>query len=127
MRKPLPPVNKADWPEISNDGIIWLELVRNRVVDIRSATFTFDPISIAANTTVEQTVTLTGLKTDDLILSVIKPTFTAGIAVGQGRISLNDTLAITFINASGGAVNPPSETYTVVYIKDSRALFIKNH
>lgn len=121
MRKPLPPVQKNDFPQVNDQGVKWLDLVRTHSIDIRQTTVTFDPASVAANTTVEQTVTVTGLKTDDIILSVNKPTLDAGLAVGGGRVSATDTLAITFINASVGAVDPGSEVYTIVYIKNSRA------
>jgi hypothetical protein len=121
MRKPLPPAQKKDFEQTNDESMKWLELVRQHSIDIREATVTFDPASIAASTTVEQTVTVTGLKTDDIILAIIKPTLTAGIAVGQGRVSTADTLAITYINASVGVVDPASEEYTVIYIKNSRA------
>lgn len=120
MRKPLPPV-QDNYFTANEEGFKWLDLVRTHVVDIRSTTVIFDPASIAASTTVEQTVTVTGLKTNDIILRVIKPTLTAGIAVVSGRVSATDTLAITYINASVGAVDPGSEEYTVIYIKNSRA------
>ena len=119
-RIPLAPFNPSTIPEITTEGILWMYQVRAKSVDIRVLEFTFDPASIAANTTVEQSTTITGLKTVDYILRIIKPTLDAGNAVGQGRVSATDTLAITYINASGGAVDPGSETYTLIYIKNSR-------
>jgi len=76
-----------------------------------------NPASIAANTTAEQTFTgITGLSTNDAVF-VNKPTLTAGIGIAGARCSAKNTLAITFINATGGAVDPAEETYTIVAIR----------
>ena len=120
MRKPLPQVYESDIQE-SPDGLKWLDLVRGFVLDIREASVVFNPSSVASSTTVEQTVTATGLKTQDIVLSVVKPTLTAGFGVLQGRVSATDTLALQLINTTAGAINAPQETYTVIYIKNSRS------
>jgi hypothetical protein len=120
MRKPLSPVNSSDI-QSTPEGLKWLESVRSHVVDIREISFTWNPASLAANTHVEETVTVTGLKVGDIVIAVIKPTFTQGFQVGQGRVSAADTLAIQVVNGTGSASNPASESYTVIYIKNSRA------
>lgn len=119
LRKPLPQIQKPDFPETSDDGFRWLDLIRQYSVDIRDIDLTFNPASVAANTTVEQTVAVSGLLVEDIILSVIKPTLTAGLGVLQGRVSATDVLAIQLINTTGGAINAGSETYKVIYIKNS--------
>jgi len=119
MRKPLHQVNENDI-QASEEGRKWLDLVREFTLDIREISVTFNPVSIIAATTVEQTVEAKGLKVQDIILSVVKPTLTTGIGVLQARVSAADTLAIQLINATAGAIDPPSEVYTVIYIKNSR-------
>ncbi len=119
-KTPLAPVNEKDFPEVTSGGLIWLDQVRVKSIDIKSVNFTFDPASVAASTTVEQTTTLTGLKKEDIVISVIKPTLTTGLAVAQGRVSADNVLSITYINASTSAVDAASETYTLIYIKNSR-------
>jgi len=119
LRKALPYPQPADF-EVPDNGHRWLELVHQRVIDFRCIFVTFNPASIVANTTVEQTVTVSGLKSDDIIVSVVKRTLTAGFGVLQGRVSSDNTLAIQLVNASIGAINAPSETYTVIYIKNSK-------
>lgn len=67
-----------------------------------------------ASTSNEQTITVPGLRTTDKIVGITKPTSQAGLAVGGGRVSAADTLAITFI-ASGGTVTPTAnEVYTAI-------------
>jgi hypothetical protein len=121
MRTPIPLIQSKDFEGVSAEGLRLLDLVRRSTLDIRLVNFTFDPASIAANTTVEQTTTITGLKVDDIVLRVIKPSHTAGVAVNDGRVTAIDTLGIVFLNVTGGAINPSSEDYTVIYIKNSRA------
>ena len=119
VRTPLSQIQRPDFNELSDTAFRWLDLVRRYSVDVRHAEVTFNPASVAANTVVEQTVTVTGLRVGDIIFSIVKPTLTAGFGVLQGRVSADDTLAIQLVNASGAAIDAPSETYDVVYIKNS--------
>jgi len=121
MRTPIPLIQPKDFENISDEGLRLLDLVRRNAIDVRSVSFTFNPASIAASTTVVQTTTITGLKTDDIILRVIKPSHTVGIAVNDGRVTATDTLGITYTNASTGVIDPTEENYIVIYIKNSRA------
>jgi hypothetical protein len=75
-------------------------------------TFTYDPASISAATTAEQTVTVNGLRVGDYV-EVSKPSNTAGVAVVNARVSAANTLAVIWMNATAAPVDPPSETYTV--------------
>lgn len=120
MRKPLSPISSTEI-QCTQEGLKWLESVRSAVLDIREMDITFDPSSLAANTHVEETVAAAGLRLGDIILAVIKPTFTQGFQVGQGRVSATNTLAIQITNGTGSASNPASEIYKVIYIKNSRA------
>lgn len=73
--------------------------------------------SIAANTSEEETYTVTGLTTD-MFVAVNKPSLDAGIVVGNARVSADDTLAIQFINSTASAVDPTgSEVYKLFWWK----------
>ncbi len=75
-----------------------------------------DVASVAANTTAEQTFTVTGLTTADKVF-VNKPSVNAGLGIVNARVSAADTLAITFVNATAAAIDPAAETYAVVALR----------
>jgi hypothetical protein len=84
------------------------------------ATVTLSPAEVAINTTAEQTFTLNGLKTGDLVV-VNKPTAQAGLGIVGSRVSAANTLAITFANNTAGAITPTaSEVYKVAVIRPER-------
>lgn len=76
----------------------------------------FDVASLSANTTEEQTVTVKGLKTTDFV-AVSKPSHSTGAMAGSARVSAANTLAVTFMNATGSAIDPSSETYIVFWAR----------
>jgi hypothetical protein len=78
----------------------------------RTLSQTLTPVSVAANTTAEQTFTVTGLPASGQVV-VNKPTVTAGLGIGGVRVSAANTLAINYINNTSAAIVPPSEVYTI--------------
>ena len=119
LRKPLHQLHESDI-EASIAGHRWMDLVRGYVLDIRSTTLAINPPLVAANDTVDVTVTVTGLKVGDIILQIIKPTTSSGLFVAQGYVSAADTVVMSFCNNKTGATDDPEETYTIVYIKNTK-------
>ena len=77
-------------------------------------TVVLSPASVAANTTAEQTFTVP-LRAGDMIFDITKPTNQPGLGVVNTRISAANTVAITFINATAGAIVPTAgETYLLL-------------
>lgn len=78
------------------------------------------PAIVAANTSAEQTLTVTGLvAATDYIIGVSKPTAQAGLGIVGWRVSANDTLALTFMNATAGGITPTAgQTYTIFIWRD---------
>ncbi len=70
------------------------------------------PASVAANTTAEQTFTVTGLIANSPVW-VNKPSFQSGLGIAGVRVSAANTLAINFVNTSSAAIVPTAETYVV--------------
>ena len=99
-------------PNLAN----WLELLQQVFPRVRTFTETLNPASVAANTTSEQTFTVNGLTTSDIV-NVNKPSHTTGLGIGNARVSNSDELAITFINTTAGAIDPAEEDYYIVAIR----------
>lgn len=102
----------TNFDTVDIDGLV-LGASGSTITQIRVYTATLDPASIAAATSAEQTFTVTGLTTADRVL-VSKPTATAGVGIVNARVSAADTLALTFMNATAGAIDPASESYTII-------------
>lgn len=110
-------------PQHPREGIVssswdkWFNLVSNNSIRILDFDVTMNPASVAANTTAEQDFTVAGLGANDIPLTLIKPTLTAGIGIGNIRVKAEDTLSVTFINATAAPVDPGSETYKLIVIR----------
>ena len=109
IEKGLPPVPKQKI-EAWEKWLPWFRLVSANVPKIQTFNKPLTPTSVAANSTSEQTFTITGLTTNDII-AINKPSHTTGIGIANVRVSAVDTLAVTFINTTGGGITPPSEYY----------------
>lgn len=89
------------------------DVVRGNVQYTEILSVTLSPGIVAANTTAEQTFTVSGLQTGDFV-NVIKPSTQAGLGIVNARVSAANTLAIAFINATSATITPTaSETYYV--------------
>lgn len=76
------------------------------------------PASVNATTGAEQTFTVNGLRTTDVVLSVSKPTVQAGLAVAGWRVSAADTIALNFTNCTAASIVPTAgETYTITVLQ----------
>jgi hypothetical protein len=80
----------------------------------------FDPASVAATTSAEQTITVPGVAVGDLIW-VSKPTLSAGLIIGNARVSAPNVVSVTFANVTAGAIDAGSEDYIIGWMRpDSR-------
>jgi hypothetical protein len=75
---------------------------------------TLTPVAVAAAISAEQAFTVTGLRTQDIIYVVASVAQTAGIGIGNARVSANDTLQISFMNATAGSLTPAAGIYQLV-------------
>lgn len=73
------------------------------------------PVSVAANTTAEQTFTVNSLNVSTSAF-VSKPSHTPGISIVGARVSAASTLAIAYQNNNSTAVIPPAETYNILAV-----------
>lgn len=73
---------------------------------------TLTPVAVAANTTAEQTFTVTGLVAGSPVW-VNKPSWTQGLGVVGCRVSAANTLAINYGNCTAASITPPAEAYVI--------------
>lgn len=86
---------------------------------------TLSPTIVAMNTSAEQTFSVKGLKTTDTVVNISKPTTQAGLGIAGARISAKETLAITFMNATGSGITPTAnEVYIVIVARPDKYLTI---
>lgn len=104
----LGPVGPA-WTNWMGYLDIWLQKFRHYHKELA-------PSSVSANTTAEQTFTVAGLTTNDVVY-VNKPTHQAGLGIGGCRVPAADTLAITYVNVTGGGITPSTESYDIIAIR----------
>jgi len=94
----------------------WFRLISKYMPIITRYEQSLNPASVAANTTAEQTFTVSGLTTRDHV-TVNKPTHSTGLGIVNCRVSAANTLAITFMNTTAGAIDSPAETYFIVAVR----------
>lgn len=95
-------------------------VISGNVKAIGICQLTIDVASVSAATSAEQTFTIYGLNVGDVVFAS-KPSVSAGLAVASCRVSAANTIAMTFVNASAGAVNPSSETYNILWVRPAGA------
>ena len=98
--------------KISERAQRWLERLRSVFPHHQTFEVTINPTSVSGNTTDEQTFTVAGLTTQDIV-TVNKPTHQTGLGIVGARVSAADTLAITFMNCTGSPIDPSDETYLI--------------
>jgi hypothetical protein len=75
------------------------------------------PTIVAANTTAEHTVTVTGVAAaTDEVLRVIKPTHQAGLSIGNARITADNQVIVQFINNTASGITPTAAELYSFYV-----------
>jgi hypothetical protein len=87
---------------------------RGNVLKLFAVQNTADVTSRTASTSTEFDFTVPGVQVGDIVVSVNKPSLTAGVVVGSARVKSANTVAVTFGNCTAGGVDPASEAYTFV-------------
>jgi hypothetical protein len=72
---------------------------------------------VATITTAEQTFTMNGVRASDILVAVCKPTNTAGLGISGHRVTAANTIGISFVNPTAGAIDAASQVYTLVFMR----------
>ena len=89
-------------------------ILRGNILKVYAVQVSIDVTSKSAATSAEQDITVTGVEVGDIIVAINKPSLNAGLGVVNARVKSANTIAITYMNATAGAVDPAAETYTIV-------------
>ena len=89
-------------------------VIQGNVRGIYAVKVTFDPAAVATITTAEQDITINGVGANDVVISVNKPSLTAGVGIVNARVKAANTVSVQFVNPTAGSVNLASESYTIV-------------
>jgi hypothetical protein len=73
---------------------------------------TINPASVSANTTSDETVTVTGAAVGDEVHITPPATLDTGLSV-SGFVSATNTVKVRFANCTGGPINPGSADYRI--------------
>lgn len=103
---------ETEFPQLGR----WFRLVYGGYPKVSTYSQELTPASVAANTTAEQSFTVSGLTTSDVVI-VNKPSLDAGAGIVNARVSAADTLTITYINATASPIVPATETYRIVAVR----------
>lgn len=120
MKKPLAPIDKLDFPSLTERGYRWLNTIRDFTYDIHAVTISVDPPSLASNITTIQNVTVPGVKVGDLILEVETTTFDDEYMLVDFKVTAADQVTLKYYRGKVGTYDPPAENMTIIYLKNTR-------
>lgn len=99
---------------------------RGNINELQIVSVALTPAAVSANTTAQQTFTVTGVKVGDVVVAVEKPSHQAGLGIVGARVTAADTVGITFSNNTGAGITPTAgETYdfVVARLDSTQAVF----
>ena len=98
-------------PSLSQFGVVQAPF--GNIVQMGLLSVPVIPALVAAATTAEQTFTVVGVQTTDVVF-ITKPSAQAGLSIATSRVSALNTLAVTYSNTTAAAITPAAETYTML-------------
>lgn len=104
-----------EYGNLTQSWHIFFSSLVDKLPRVQSFTIALNPSTVPANSTSEETVTVAGLNTNDVV-TVVKPADMIGLMV-EARVSAPDTLNVRFGNLTGAGIDPGLENYTGVAIR----------
>ena len=99
--------------ESFEDFVPWFQIFIEYFARVDRREQSLAPSSVVANTTDEQLFTVEKLDSKDVV-RVVKPTHQAGIGIVNCRVTQANEIGITYMNTTGGAITPTTETYIIL-------------
>lgn len=91
-------------------------VIAGNVASINVVSATVDLGSVAANTSEEETATVTGVKTGDFVVCM-DSALEAGIVIANARVSAANTVKLQVINTTGSGVDAASKTLYFLVVR----------
>lgn len=95
-------------------------IIAGNVASITVVSATVDLGSVAANTSEAETATVPGVLVGDFVIAS-KPSVEAGLMIGTCRVTAANTVEMTVMNTTAGAIDEASETITFLVIRPEGA------
>lgn len=89
-------------------------VIQGNVRGLYAVKVSIDVTSKSANTSAEQDVTINGVGANDVVVSVNKPSLSAGLGITNFRVKSANTVSIQFGNFTGSSIDPAAESYTLI-------------
>lgn len=87
---------------------------RGNIISNQVLTVSIAPVSVAANSTVEQNFTIPGLVSTDQVSALqFQGAYTVNVEPVNFRVATANVLTVAYQNPTNGAVTPPSGNYLV--------------
>ena len=88
-----------------------------------AGTLAWSAATVGANTTAELTTTIPGALPGDIIdLYLVSAAMTTGLTIANTRVATANTLSVTWINSTGGAVTVPTTIWNASIARPAGAL-----
>ena len=94
-------------------GMLGGTIARGNILYDSMLQVTITPVSVAASTAAEQTFTILGLQLNVFLDVNCNIAQTAGITIGNVRVSALNTMSVEFANSTAGALVPAAGVYNI--------------
>ncbi len=98
-------------------------IIDGNIGGIFAVSLTLDPASVATITAAEQDFTVPGVKAGDLIIYCGMTTATAGLGIAGYRVKAANTISVTFVNPTAGALDAASGNFKMVFLRPESDLY----
>jgi hypothetical protein len=88
-------------------------IIQPSTLGLVAGTLTWSTASLGATTTSELTTTIPGLVPGDLCDLYLNVAMTTGLTISNVRVSALNTLAVTWINSTGGSLTIPTGVWSM--------------
>ena len=98
-------------------GMLSSTIARGNILYDGMLQATLTPVSVAGSTAAEQSFTIPGLQLNDFLDVNCNAAQTAGISIGNARVSAVNTMTLEFANSTAGALTPATAVYNINVIR----------